>query len=86
MRGVVAIEPNLRGPGLTLPFGLRVGPGDLVLALVPLLFIYGPVALCRWRGVDSWSYRLSIPAFRDWSAWREAIVLTAKVSLVLLVP
>ena len=86
MRVVVAIEPQIQSPGLTLPFGLRVGLGDLVLAVVPLLFIYAPVALCRWRGVDSWSYRLAIPAFRDWPAWRQAFVLTAKVSLALLVP
>lgn len=60
-----------------------VGLPDWTLAVVPLLFIYAPVALCALRKVDSWSYRLSIPAFRDVAAWRDAITLTAKVSLVI---
>jgi uncharacterized protein len=56
---------------------------DWTLALVPLLFIYVPVLLCRVRGVDSWSYRLSIPAFRDGQAWR--VVLVSNVRLLLIV-
>ncbi len=51
-----------------------MGLPDWVLAAVPFLFIYAPVALCRYRGVDSYAYRLSIPAFRDLRAWREALV------------
>jgi membrane protease YdiL (CAAX protease family) len=86
MRGVVALQTALQLPGLTLPGGVELRVADLVLAVVPLLFIYGPVVLCRWRGVDSWSYRLAIPAFRDWASWRDALALTAKVSAVLLVP
>ena len=60
-----------------------LGLPDWVLAAVPLLFIYAPVGLCHLRKVDSWSYRLSIPAFRDLPAWREALVLTAKVSALI---
>ena len=59
IRLVVALQASLGWP-------------DLVLAAVPLLFIYAPVLLCRWRGADSWAYRLSIPAFGDGSAWRAA--------------
>ena len=62
---------------------LQSGAGlpDWVLALVPLLFIYVPVALCRVRGVDSWAYRLSIPAFRDGQAWRNVLVSNVRLLL-----
>ncbi len=73
IRGVVALQS-----GAGLP--------DWVMAAVPLLFIYAPVALCRWRGADSWSYRLSIPAFRDWPSWREALVLNARVLSLVAIP
>lgn len=52
---------------------------------MPLLFIYAPVALCHLRKVDSWSYRLSIPAFSDRAAWRAALGLNARV-LALVIP
>ncbi|MEL6349589.1 MAG: type II CAAX endopeptidase family protein [Myxococcota bacterium] len=67
---------------------LQIGLGlpEEVLAAVPLLFIYAPVALCNWRGVDSWSYRLSIPAFRDWQSWGRALWLTAIVTLFIWPP
>lgn len=73
IRAVVMLQ---RGAGLP----------DWVLAAVPLLFIYAPVLLCRLRGVDSWSYRLSIPAFRDVGAWAGALKLTALVSAVIGLP
>ena len=63
-----------------------LGAPDFVLAAVPLLFIYAPVLLCRWRGVDSWGYRLSIPAFRDLAAWGSALRGSALGCVVLLVP
>lgn len=72
IRGVVALQ---RGAGLP----------DWVLAAVPLLFIYAPVALCHLRKVDSWSYRLSIPAFSDGPAWRRALALNGRV-LALIIP
>ena len=62
------------------------GLPDWVRAAVPLLFIYSPVLLCRWRGVDSWGYRLSIPAFRDRAAWGEALRLNAVTIAVIAVP
>ena len=58
------------------------GLPEWVLALVPLLFIYVPVGLCRIRDVDSWSYRLSIPAFRDVQAWQTIVVVNARLLLV----
>ena len=59
---------------------------DVVLAAVPLLFIYAPVLLCRWRGADSYGYRLHIPAFSDRAAWWEAVRLTFGVVAVILAP
>ena len=51
---------------------LQAGAGapEWILAVVPLLFIYVPVAWCRFKGLDSWSYHLSIPSFSDREAWR----------------
>ena len=66
IRAVVALQA---GVGLPL----------WILAAIPLLFIYGPVALCRWRGVDSYAYRLGIPGFSDWPAWRSAGRLNLRV-------
>jgi uncharacterized protein len=58
-----------------------LGLPEVLLGAVPLLFIYAPVWLCSWRGVDSWSYNLSIPAFRDLSAWWAAIRLNGLLNL-----
>ncbi len=63
-----------------------LGLHEAVLALVPVLFIYLPVLLCRLRGVDSWSYRLWIPALGDRRAWREAFGLNLRLFAVGLVP
>ena len=52
---------------------------DVVQALVPFLFIYGPVLLCRLRRVDSYAYRLFIPAFRDWRTWWGAVRLNFRL-------
>jgi uncharacterized protein len=61
------------------------GTPEFVLAVVPCLFIYMPVWLCRLRKTDSYAYRLSIPAFRDRTAWsralREAGVVLAIVGM-----
>ncbi|MCK6504392.1 CPBP family intramembrane metalloprotease [Myxococcota bacterium] len=73
IRGVVALQ---RGAGLP----------DWILAAVPLLFIYAPVALCHLRRVDSWSYRLSIPAFSDGPSWRRAFACNARVLALILPP
>lgn len=73
---------------IRLAVELQAGLGlpDWTLAVVPLLFIYAPVALCAHREVDSYSYRLSIPAFRDLKAWGRALWLTFKVSLLIWPP
>jgi len=55
------------------------GLPEWVLAAVPLLFIYAPVLLCRWRSVDSWSYQLSIPAFSDRAAWRDVVMTNLRL-------
>lgn len=62
------------------------GLPDWTLAAVPFLFIYAPVALCRWRGVDSYAYRLAIPDFGDRAAWREALVLVGKTVALITIP
>ena len=67
---------------------VQAGAGlpEWLLALVPLLFIYAPVLLCRFRKVDSWSYRLSIPAFGDGAAWKAILVQNAKVVAIIGLP
>jgi membrane protease YdiL (CAAX protease family) len=76
IRGVVELQG-----GAGLPDWFLVG--------VPLLFIYAPVLWCRRRGVDSWSYRLSIPAFRDFKSWGAALringILVGIVSIPFLI-
>lgn len=64
------------------PFQLR----DVVLAAVPFLFIYAPVYLCHWRRVDSYAYRIAIPAFDDRASWVGALRLFGLVVAVVLVP
>lgn len=59
---------------------------DVIIALVPILFIYAPVLLCRLRGVDSFGYRLHIPALGDRAAWWEALRLTGGVVAVIIAP
>jgi hypothetical protein len=58
------------------------GLPDWVLAAVPLLFIYVPVLLCRYRDVDSWSYHLSIPAFSDTQAWKTVALTNLRLLVV----
>ncbi len=63
----------------------QAGVHEIVLALVPFLFVYAPVWLCRWRGADPDSYGLILPAFRDLNGWwegaRPALQLIAVVAL-----
>lgn len=49
------------------------GLHEIVLALIPVAFMYAPVAVCHWRRVDPWSYPMHLPAFSDREAWREAL-------------
>jgi membrane protease YdiL (CAAX protease family) len=72
IRGVVALQ------GLGLP--------EWTLAAVPFLFIYVPVWLCQWRGVDSYAYRLAIPDWREGAAWGQAFLAVGKLVAIILVP
>ena len=63
-----------------------LGLHEIVLAAVPVLFMYAPVLLCRLRGVDSWEYPLALPAFRDFAPWIEALKLNAIAIGVIVVP
>ena len=62
------------------------GAWELVLGVVPLLFMYAPVVVCRLRKVDSWAYPLALPAIRDWLIWRQALTLNAVVIGIVAVP
>ena len=64
---------------------LQAGAGapEWVLAVVPLLFIYVPVAWCRFKGLDSWSYHLSIPSFSDRDAWMAVLRTNARLLLII---
>lgn len=62
------------------------GLHELVLAAVPILFMYAPVVVCRLRGVDSWSYPLHIPAFSDREAWWTAVRFAGTAVAVIIVP
>jgi membrane protease YdiL (CAAX protease family) len=62
------------------------GAWELILGLVPLLFMYAPVLVCRLRKVDSWAYPLALPALRDWGVWRQALLLNAVVIGIVGVP
>ena len=73
IRGVVEVHA-----GAGLP--------DWVLAAVPVLFIYAPVLLCRIRGVDSFAYRLAVPAFRDGRAWGRSLAVAGKLLAAILLP
>lgn len=59
---------------------------QLVLAVVPILFMYVPVLMCRWRGVDSWAYPLALPALRDWKVWKPVLYYNALLTGIIVVP
>ncbi len=63
-----------------------IGAPEVVLAAVPFLFVYAPVWLCHVRKVDSYAYRLAIPAFTDRAGWGNAATLCLKVIAIILVP
>jgi uncharacterized protein len=63
-----------------------LGVHEVLLAAVPILFMFAPVYVCRLRGVDSWSYPLHVPAFSDRAAWLEAARLAGAVIAIVAVP
>ncbi len=81
IRLVTVLQTQIPAVGV-VGFQLR----DVVLAAVPFLFIYTPVYLCQWRGVDSYAYRIAIPAFDDRAAWWAAARLFGGVTALALVP
>lgn len=62
------------------------GLPEWFLAAVPILFMYAPVVLCRWRGVDAWDYPLHLPSFRDSEPWLRALKLNVVVIAAIAVP
>ncbi len=57
------------------------GVHEIILGVVPLLFIYAPVWLSTLRKVDSYAYRLYVPGFTDLSAWMKAGTLTLRLNI-----
>lgn len=54
----------------------EVGVHEVVLAAVPVLFMYVPVLYCQWRGLDPDAFPLALPRLRD-TVWRQALALNA---------
>ena len=63
-----------------------LGLHEVFRAVVPILFMYVPVAACWARGIDSYSYPLYLPRFRDIDSWKEALGWNAVVVGALAVP
>jgi membrane protease YdiL (CAAX protease family) len=63
-----------------------LGLPDLLLAAVPILFMYAPVWVCRWRGADPWAYPMALPSFRDAAPWLEALRWLLVLAGILIVP
>lgn len=70
-------------PGGPAVFGASAR--DLILGLVPILFLYAPVLVCRLRRVDSWAYPLAIPALSD-PVWKRVLLLNLAVIGIVAVP
>lgn len=74
IRGVVEL---VRGLGLH----------ELLLAAVPILFMYTPVWSCRWRGADPDRYPISIAwPWTDGKVWLDALKINLALWAVLTVP
>lgn len=71
---------------LVLTVEAVAGLPEWVRVAVPVLFMYAPVWLCSWRGVDSWDYPLALPALGDRPLWTEAVRLNAVAICVIFVP
>ncbi len=62
-----------------------LGLPDILLAAVPVLFMYTPVWSCRLRGADPDVYPTALPPLRD-PEWREALRLAVILAVVVFVP
>jgi membrane protease YdiL (CAAX protease family) len=62
-----------------------LGLPEVLLAAVPVLFMYTPVWSCRLRRADPDVYPMALPPLKD-PEWREALKLALVVSLVVAVP
>lgn len=63
-----------------------VGAPELLLAAVPILFMYAPVWACRLRGADPWDYPMALPAFSERQVWVDMVRLNAYLLIALAVP
>lgn len=50
-----------------------LGVHEAVLVLVPVLFLYTPALVCRWRGVDPWTYPIGLPSFATPAPWKSGV-------------
>lgn len=64
----------------------RLGLPDLLLAAVPILFMYAPVWVCQLRGADPWDYPMALPAFRDLKPWLTAMGYALFLAAIIVVP
>jgi membrane protease YdiL (CAAX protease family) len=72
IRGVVQVQEGL-------------GLHEIIRVLVPILFMYAPVVVLRWRGVDPDDYPLALPPLRD-PVWRDALRLNAVLIGIIIMP
>ena len=63
----------------------RMGMHEVVLALVPVLFMYTPVWLCQYRGLEPDDFALGLPGYYD-PAWREGLKQAAWTVLFIAPP
>lgn len=54
-----------------------LGAPEVVLVLVPILFMYGPVLACKLRGDDSHRYPITLPSFKETGVWRDVLKYNA---------
>lgn len=73
IRAVVEIVPALGLP-------------DLLLAAVPILFMYAPVWSCQLRGADPWDYPMALPSFREAAPFVEAVRWAFGFAAIVFVP